>query len=351
MSLFRLLFICKRRHGYWADTAPDGASRSSGLGNSVRFIVDKLNASGVAAKAVEVVDNNSIEREIVAFRPTHVIVEALWVVPEKFDLLKRLYPRLQWIVRLHSQLPFLASEGIAMQWIAGYLERDIEVMCNARTAMADLRQVATDYGRPEVLVSYGPNYYPPHPIVERPKPPVRRGEIHIGCFGALRQLKNHLTQAIAAITFANQTGRRLYFHVNAGRSEGGDPVWRNLRALFDGSAGPPGAKHVLVAEPWRPWDAFRAYLRSSIDLSMQVSLSETFNIVAADSVAAGVPTVVSPEIGWLGPYAQAQATNMRGIVAVLAAAFPAQPSRLARQFADLATWSQSAERVWVQRFG
>jgi len=34
-----------------------------------------------------------------------------------------------------------------------------------------------------------------------------------------------------------------------------------------------------------------------MDICMQVSFSETFNIVAADCIASGVPVIVSSEIG------------------------------------------------------
>ena len=38
-----------------------------------------------------------------------------------------------------------------------------------------------------------------------------------------------------------------------------------------------------------------------MDICMQVSYSETFNIVAADSINLGIPTVVSDEISWTHP--------------------------------------------------
>ena len=88
-----------------------------------------------------------------AFAATHAIVEALWVVPEKFDVLTKLHPRVQWIVRTHSQAPFLASEGIATAWIAGYLKRGIEIMCNSAEAQAEIKAMATDFGHSESLVS------------------------------------------------------------------------------------------------------------------------------------------------------------------------------------------------------
>ena len=87
-------------------------------------MADMLVASGIPAKVVVVVDNNDIDREVAAYKPTHVIIEALWVVPEKFEVLSKLHPGVKWIVRYHSEVAFLASEGIAMKWTQGYLAQN-----------------------------------------------------------------------------------------------------------------------------------------------------------------------------------------------------------------------------------
>lgn len=341
MSPFRLLFVCKKRSTYWGDSY--ASEISTGLGNSVRYLVDMLNASGVPAAAAEVADNNGIQAQIVKFNPTHVIVEALWVVPSKFTILRSLYPRIQWAVRLHSNLPFLSHEGMALDWIAGYLAQPIEIMCNSTLLQADLRQVADDFGRPEALITYGPNYYPPSSSFS-PAP----AQLHIGCFGAIRPLKNQLAQAVAAIAFSNQVNRRLYFHINGGRLEGAaGPILRNIRALFAGSVGIP---HVLIEESWLPHDRFLALL-ATMSLAMQVSFTETFNLVAADGVSVGVPTVVSPAISWLGAYAQADPANTRSITAALISAnVQNRPSRAADQVRDLTTWALMSMAIWLGRF-
>ncbi|MGH7044928.1 MAG: hypothetical protein ACREE2_00890 [Stellaceae bacterium] len=346
----RVLFICKRRRGYWGMREQSGGDLSSGLHNSVTFLVEMLAGLGVAAKLVEVVDNNSIDREVAAYRPTHAIIEALWVVPEKFDILKKLHPRVQWIVRTHSEAPFLANEGIAAAWIAGYLERGVEIMCNSAAAQAQLRAMAVDFGDAEALVTYGPNFYP---LLGRtattPHAPLAGDELHIGCFGAIRPLKNHLVQAIAAIAFANAQSRKLRFHVNAGRVEGGAAaVLNNLRALFAGSA---GGRHVLIEQDWVPHPQFLKRLASEIDISMQVSFSETFNIVAADSAAVGLPVIGSAAIPWLGRYAQVPPGDIGAIEAAIDAVWNADlHQRLALQSEDLRAWSGAAQAEWAARF-
>jgi hypothetical protein len=108
----RVLFVLKR-HGY---------GPSFGLMNSCQFIAEALRNRGVEAKVVEVIDNNFIDREVHQYKPTHVIIEALWVVPEKFPELLRLHPNIKWGVRIHSNMPFISGEGMAIKWLKGYLK-------------------------------------------------------------------------------------------------------------------------------------------------------------------------------------------------------------------------------------
>ncbi len=72
----------------------------------------------------------------------------------------------------------------------------------------------------------------------------------------------------------------------------GEQVLNNLRSLF------PLRGHELIETPWLDHCNF-VELVKLIDLGMQVSMSETFNIVAADFVTNNVPIVVSPEIDWM----------------------------------------------------
>ena len=176
-----------------------------------------------------------IDREVAQFKPDTVIIEALWVVPEKFDVLKKLHPTVRWIVRIHSNIPFLASEGIAVEWIKGYVARGVEVAVNEKRALHDVRTIVADEDL-QFLVIYLPNFYP---VVKTEVDAERFEYLHVGCYGAIRPLKNQLSQAVAAIRYADKTGQILVFHINATRVERGDAELKNLRALF------AGTKHVL----------------------------------------------------------------------------------------------------------
>ena len=97
----KVLFILKKRKSSHANYSVV----SSGLLNSATFVSSMLNKNGIESHLVEVIDNNCIDREVTKYRPTHVIIEALWVVPSKFEVLTRLHPNVQWIIRLHSGIP------------------------------------------------------------------------------------------------------------------------------------------------------------------------------------------------------------------------------------------------------
>lgn len=344
----KLLFVLRHRDQPWG--APYGYGLSSGLRNSVRFVVDMLHLLGIPAKWVEVPDDNFIDREVKAYNPTHVILEAFWVRPEKIDVLKPLHPYVTWMVRDHSETPFLANEGMAFRWIAGYLSRGVEVACNAPRAFTDMEAVGVAYGHPR-LISYAPNYYPVH-LHSRfdtlvPKAPRADDTIKIGCFGAIRPLKNQLAQAVAALRFAEMLGKKLEFHINSARAEqGGNPVLKNLRALFAHAC-----RANLVEHGWVDHGEFLEVV-ASMDVVMQVSFSETFNIVSADAVTSDVPVVVSSEVSWLKSYAVADPSSTTSMLdALLKTRRHPERGRLEWQRRDLAAYCQESKRIWWHRFG
>jgi len=310
----RALFILKLREDYGQDVSHYKPSVASGMFNSATFVANMLQQQGIEAKVVVVIDNNSIDREVTAFKPTHVFIEGYWVVPEKFDVLKPLHPKVQWIVRCHSEVPFLAQEGIAMGWTFEYWRRGVAVAGNAPRIHKELAVLAHNFPSRAMSVSkctpYLPNYYP---ITEQTwvhhSPWRRRIELNIGCFGAVRPMKNHLAQAIAAIEFANFLELPLKFHINLGRNEMmGENVLKNLRSLFASVA-----NAELVEVQWTNHDEFLNVIKA-MDVCMQVSFTETFNIVTADTVVVGVPVVCSSEISWAAPATFADPTSTDDMV-------------------------------------
>jgi hypothetical protein len=296
----------KRREDYSIHDSYSKQGVSTGLWNSARLVVEMLNANGIEAKLVEVIDNNCIDREVTSYRPTDVIIEALWVVPEKFEILQRLHPTVKWNVRLHSEMPFVANEGIAMRWLTGYCRhKNVTISANSFRMLKEVSFILAEQNgwteeETKAKVFYTPNYYMPEQSAPIYKLPLDcRAYIDVGCFGAIRPLKNQLIQAVAALRFADSIGKTLNFHINVGRIENkGDPVHHNIRDLFKGLE---DSGHQLVEHLWAPHPEFLQVIRS-MDIGMQVSFTETFNIVSADLVSCGIPLVASSEVAWLTNY-------------------------------------------------
>lgn len=305
----RILFICKKRN--------DSYGISFGLVNSCKFISSALKKYGIHSEVIQVIDNNCIEREVVKYKPTHVFIEALWVVPEKIYILVRKYSNIHWLVRLHSEIPFLANEGIAFEWIKKYIliaeyNPNFKISSNSKR----IKESFCDcFG---INVSYNPNIYFPEKydsmrIIHSIHDKVQKNNkfIDIGCFGAIRPMKNQVMQALAAISFGHKNNRTIRFHINSSRVEQkGDCILKNIRNIFEDS------KHQLVEWDWMSHEDFIALVRC-MDIGMQVSMSESFNIVSADFVDNNIPVVGSPEISWLNFLFVADPTNMQQIASKL----------------------------------
>lgn len=310
----KFLFILKRREDYNC-VLHTNLGLSTGLFNSANFVNSMLQKADIDSHVVVVTDNNDIDREVAQYKPTHVIIEALWVVPEKFDILQKLHPSVKWVIRLHSDIPFIANETIAMNWLSKYSGfKNVFIACNSRRIERQLQlffQIRNGWSRrkAETRVLYLPNYYPETYI--KKSHCSTRDVIHIGCFGAIRPLKNTLMQAFAALEYAKQEGKLLHFHINSGRIEmKGDGVFKNLVDMFEQLA---GAGHRLITHDWMCREDF-IKLCHTMDIGMQVSFSETFNIVAADFVSQGVPIVTSPEVPWANRLFSCETTNHEDIV-------------------------------------
>lgn len=326
----RIQFILKHRETLYTDEVEAEGQYSSGmlhsgLFNSANFMNDMLNEQGFVSEIVHVADNNCIDREVARFKPNVVIIEAFWVVPEKFEVLAKLHPNVKWVIRNHSKTAFLANEGIAYDWAMRYSTMpNVYLSSNSKMAndeMTSLFKVKNGLTQEQAVARcpYLPNYYPmefdSRLHDQRHKDPTI---INISCFGAIRPLKNHMTQAVAAIRFADAIGKTLRFHINGNRVEGnGNNVLKNLRSMFS------HLEHELVEHQWMPHDQFIKIV-AKMDIAMQASYTETYNIVAADHVSQGVPVVSTTEIEWNDPDFYCDPNSSDDMVRALAKVMHAQ---------------------------
>lgn len=343
----KTLFILKRREDYNAEQHSKHGL-STGLYNSATFVKDMLVESGHNAALEVAIDNNCIDRLVTLHKPTHVIIEALWVVPSKFAVLTKLHPDVKWIIRLHSEMPFMAGEGVAMDWVGDYLSYpQLSIGVNAPRMLDEIQTYVTALGHASDRAVYLPNFYPQNFLDKDWSSYSAKRDLEeyvdVGCFGAVRLLKNHLVQAFAAIKFAESEGKKLRFHINSGRVEmQGGPVVHNLQGLFAHLA---DAGHELVNHEWCPRDEFLEVCKA-MDLGLQVSFSETFNIVGADLISQGVPIVGSIEIPWISRLASANPTDSNDIAKALSRAYHSPRFNVWRNQSKLVSYTNNTLKVW-----
>lgn len=334
MTIPKILFILKKRQTYQATNYP--TTMHSGLYNSASFVNEMLNESGFESHLVEVIDNNCIDKEVTKYKPTHVIIEAIWVVPDKFEVLKKLHPDVKWIIRIHSEIPFIANEGNAINWLFKYSNiSNVYISPNSPKMYKDLKAIGINN------LIYLPNYYPVG--VKEPVEDLDDNYINIGCFGSVRPMKNQLIQAVAAIKFGNDIGVPIKFNINSERIEHGDSALKNIRALFENQP-----VHQLIEHPWYSHDEFLKVVKT-MDMGLQVSLNETFNIVSADFVSQGIPLIGSKEIFWLNCLYKANPTSVNSIVRRMKLAYALESLKIHNlNRRNLISYSMLTKQTWIK---
>jgi len=265
-----------------------------GLGNNALLTAKSLKSINVDCR-VDGVNNAQHIAEILRKSPqaTHAIVEAAFFGVEDANQLSAEFPEIEFVFRNHSQIGFLQVEPKAIEWFTSFAQLQ-EKTLNVRLSGNNER--FTQWWNTAYNQRYLPNLYP---LIDRTNPKIvrhsnYRDTLRIGAFGSLRLLKNFTTCAAAAMIIARRLDRNLELYMNAGRSEnGGNVITDAVKKML---AGLPWAK--LVEVQWQDWTQFR-HTVGNMDLNLQASFTETFNIVTADSIAEGVPVVGSAAIEWL----------------------------------------------------
>lgn len=350
MIVPKVLFILKRREDF-NPVKHNSKGLSTGLFNSASFVNDMLNNLGIQSKLEVAIDNNCIDRLVTEFRPTHVIIEALWVVPNKFEVLTKLHPKVNWIIRLHSEMPFMAGEGMSMDWLGDYITYpQISIGINAPRMLDEIQtylSIKQNWSVEDAKkrVFYMPNFYPQEyktKDFDHTTP-----FVNVACFGAVRPLKNHLLQAFAAIKFAEKINKKLHFHINIGRIEmQGSPVMHNLLNLFEQLY---DSGHQLIGHEWTPREEFLVICRE-MDIGLQCNFSETFNIVSADLISQGVPIVGSREIPWASRFFNADPTESNQIASAMLRAYKYSKINVWHNQRNLTKYTNQTRLIWKKLF-
>lgn len=283
-----------------------------GLGNNAMLTAKSLKSIGVDCR-IDGVNNAQHIAEVLRKSPqtTHAIVEAAFFGVNEANQLSSEFPDVEFVFRNHSQIAFLQVEPGAITWFREF-GRLQEMTLNVRLCGNNERFTNWWESAYNQRCLFLPNLYP---LVDRTHYKVRhspiRDTLRIGAFGSLRLLKNFTTCAAAAQLIASRLDRNLELYMNVGRTENGGKVI--VDAVKNMLANLPWAK--LVEIDWQDWTHFRHTI-GHMDLTLQSSFTETFNIVTADSIAEGVPAVVSPAIEWVPSHWKAECDDAEQIAQV-----------------------------------
>lgn len=270
---------------------------------------------------------------------THCLVEAMWISTSNMQQLLRDYPHIHFIVRNHSQIGFLQVEPGALKLINEYMElQDCEANFSYSSNNKRYCEFFEQVHNSPCL--YLPNLYD----LDRTTPNQHKSHDHkllrISCFGALRLLKNHTTAAAAAQMIAKHKNCDLEFYLSVNREEHGKSVLESIKHMFS------KLKYAkLIENSWESWSDFRRTV-ANMDLCLQPSFTETFNITSADACADHVPVVGTNSIEWLPDRWQADMDDAADIAEV-GMNLLSNPRSGQIGFDALKQYCDTAKQIWL----
>jgi hypothetical protein len=282
-----------------------------GLGVSALNTSKSLKAAGITTDVWAILNCQTIADKIKTspIRPTHVIISAPWLPTLDLQNLVFSHSDIQFVVVCHSNVGFLQADPQAITNFRQDL--DLEQGALNFTAAGNSNRlcdwVNASYGRP---CTYLPNLYFMGDQKLTYRRPWSGGPLRIGSFGAIRPLKNNLSAAAAALSIANDFNVPVYFYLNVSRVEGTSTVIRSIESMLKGAP-----NITLVKEDWHHWPTFRQLIRS-MQILIQPSYTESFNMVTADGAAECVPSVVSDAIEWAPDYWKAEVDDVLSITRI-----------------------------------
>jgi hypothetical protein len=281
--------------------------RSSCVGLNVAAYANAivLNEHGIHTVVFPVCHNIHIVEKIDQYNDnhehklTHVIISAPWLTRHELRCMLEAYPDIQFIIICHSNVGFLQSDLSAMELIRFYhdLEDEFPNLLIGGNSCKFVKWLSRAYDWDDVV--FLPNLYPVRNIEF--KEWEDESVLKIGAFGAVRPEKNFMTAAAAALVIHSKLGVPLEFHMLKGMDY--NSVTKAIRDMLNGL---PDV--TLVEHNWAYWDDF-VQLVGEMDLLIQVSYTESFNMITCDGIYMGVPSVTSSAISWSPKEWQANADD------------------------------------------
>lgn len=262
-----------------------------GLGVSALNNAKVLRKHGIKASVWPITSLDDLKTRLRTSDVTDVVLSAPWIPAVDLTALIQEYSDTEFFVNCHSNIGFLQADTKGIKHLRDYIDLEqgnlnFRVAGNSAKFNLWLREAY------QCVSSYLPNmYYLDHSHRVR-EHYYDGGVLRIGAFGAIRPQKNVMTAAGAAIVLANEIKADVELWISVGRSVHNGLV-DAVHHMIDGV---PGI--TLREMTWSSWPQFRDVVRK-MHLLIQVSYTESFNMVTADGIAEGIPSVTSAAIDWV----------------------------------------------------
>ena len=109
-----------------------------------------------------------------------------------------------------------------------------------------------------------------------------------------------------------------------------------------------GINHKLIEHKWMPHNNFIELIRS-MHLGMQLSYTESFNLIACDFIANGIPIVISDTINWGPDFYKASTIDMEDVIDKLHLLYDGRnkKDRQKSAYTFLSQYEKAAEMAWT----
>lgn len=270
-----------------------------GLGIAVFNNYQTLVKNGIQSEIWSAVEPQDIEAQLEQAQslPDFIIISAFWIPTETLVKLCCKYKNTKFVVVSHSNLSFIYADRSAFKLLKEgiTLQKSVNNFFIAGNSQKFASWASITFG---VHIPFLPNLYNLDGMNEiglfdsYESKWQDRGVIKISNFGASRILKGNLTACGAAIEIGRRLDMPVEFWLSGGRVDGGQSI---IHAIDQLTANLSDFK--VKRNEWMPWEQFRKF-SGTMDLNLQMSLSESFNMVLADSLYEGIPAIASEAIEW-----------------------------------------------------
>lgn len=291
----------------YKDIAPD-PDFCLGMSVGALQIVKVLRGQGVEAHLWGIKTQDDLGRNVESSKPSHVAVLAPWVESDYFRKLASENPNVNFLCSSHSNPGFLQVDTRGTELLRSYIRLqhvtwNFGVSGNSARFAKWLTRV---YG---AECTHLPNLYELHGGVPS-RTSWNGGPLRIGTFGAIRQLKNFMTAAAAALELAASLRCHLEFWMSQDTTAGSANIQNSITEMFKDL---PSAKVMRLG--WLSWPRFVQFI-GTMHLVLHPSYTETFSVVTADAISKGVPVVASDAVEWLPDHWKASSDDPSAIARV-----------------------------------